>query len=90
MSTYLKPTLYSKRGLQNQWVNIIYQSHDLICGCNKPIDHLNDVINQQKCLHLDAIGGPTTTNQNGDADDFPLDEGDLQQLFEKEEEEQKR
>lgn len=85
MSDYIKPSLYTGRALENQWKNNIFSSHDLFCGCPKPFDHLKHLINEE-CRHLD------TTKENGDhdkedtaADDFHLDAGDLEQLFDAEE-----
>lgn len=80
MSKFMKEPLYNKRGLQNQWINLIYQSHDLICGCNKPIDHLKDIIEQQQCRPSDA---ETTIAAGGTGEDPEptFDAGDLERLF---------
>lgn len=32
-------TNFTPRQLQLQWVNNIVQTHDLICNCNKPLEH---------------------------------------------------
>lgn len=82
MSKYYKPTIYNSKGLQNQWINCIFQSHDIICSCNKPIEHLTDLINNQKCQHsteettTEETGGDTLKEETG------FDEGDLEKLFE--------
>lgn len=88
MSKFYQPPLYNTRGQQHQWINLIFQSHDIICGCNKPIDHLEDLIKQQKCHSTtennstDDAGGITLKDETG------FDEGDLEKLFENTEEEQ--
>lgn len=84
MSKFQQEPLYNKRGLQNQWINLIYQSHDLICGCNQPIDHLQDIINQQKCLPSTAAA--TATEDGGTTKDpeLTIDDGDLERLFSEE------
>ncbi len=83
MSKFQKPCLYEGRQLDNQWMNLIYTSHDLYCGCLKPIKHLEDIVNQQKCRSTKDIGTNTPTKEeDGDEDDFNIDEGDLNKLFE--------
>lgn len=80
MSSYLKPVLYSGRGLENQWKNIIFQSHDLMCGCPKPLDHLKHLLQQESCLHFKE----TTTEETGGTtanDELGIDAGDLENLF---------
>lgn len=80
MSKFFKPPVYSKKALENQWINFIYQSHDLICGCPEPIHHLKHILKDKWPRTADA--GTSTDPQNGDAeDDFPLNAGDLDQLF---------
>lgn len=81
MSKFQKPSVYSKRGQDNQWINLIYNSHDLYCGCNTPIDHLEDILKNQKCHH--TTNAATTTEDGGTTKDHDLiiDEGDLENLF---------
>lgn len=81
MSTYLKPSLYSKRGQENQLLNIIYQSHDLTCGCKTPREHLLHLIQREEC-HLTTTTGEETT-QDGDVEDL-LDDGVLEKIFDQE------
>lgn len=82
MSKFYKPTIYNKTSINHAWVNVIYSTHDLICGCEDPIAHLNDIVNKQKCLPSTATTttgettGIITEEENG------FDEGDLQKLFE--------
>lgn len=85
MSKFLVPPIYNGRGLENQWLNNTVQAHDCICGCNKPFEHLQYLIDQQKCHHSTEDGtfikettGTTHTNED------ILDDVDLEKLFEQE------
>lgn len=86
MSDYLTPALYQKRALELQWMNNIVSSHDLMCGCNKPIQHLEhclDKFSYKECRSTTAIGYP----DGGEGDhhgeeDLHIEEGDLDKLFE--------
>lgn len=46
MSKCFKNPVYTPTALENQWMNNIFQSHDLFCGCNKPIVHLLTILNK--------------------------------------------
>lgn len=81
MSKHFKPCLYKNKALENQWINTIVGGHDLWCGCCKPFDHLKDILARDKWLHTKDASTETTHTENGDADDFTLDDGDLEQLF---------
>lgn len=80
MTSKLTPALYRGRSLEQQWLNNIYGSHDLFCGCPDPIKHLQEILkprNQQLCL-------PGPSEQDGgekDQEDIGLEEGDLDLLF---------
>lgn len=88
MSKFLKPCLYSGKGVEGQWINNICGSHDLFCGCCNPFDHLKDILKRQTWHPTRDIG---TTTDNGDDPDFPtIDEGDLAKLFEAADEENER
>lgn len=89
MSDYIKPALYKGRALNNQWINLIWQSHDLFCGCPDPLDHLHKILPKQKC-HSTEITTPTTTNDGEDGEDFHLSAGDLERLFDAEKEDNER
>lgn len=83
MSSYLTPSLYSKNGLENQWVNSIWNTHDLICGCNNCFKHLFDILqkkNNLPCLPSTSTDDAGTQTETGGDDAF--DEGDLDRLFE--------
>lgn len=84
MSKCMKPCLYTGKALENQWRNCIYNSHDLWCGCNNPIQHLKEIEKRDKWLHT-KDASTSTRDDHGEDDDFPLTEGDLDQLFEEEE-----
>lgn len=47
MSFYYKPPIYGPRGLEKQWYNNIFHSHDLFCGCDSTIHHLLSLIASQ-------------------------------------------
>lgn len=47
MSLSWQPTKYGPKGLENKWINSIYENHDHICGCNDTIHHLIEVLNRQ-------------------------------------------
>nr|UHS18394.1 MAG: hypothetical protein [Betatorquevirus sp.] len=78
MSKYLREPCYRNRQLENKWINVIFESHDLICGCNTPIDHLNHIIDEQRCPPSTAKDGEKTT---GKAEEEPFTDGDLERLF---------
>lgn len=80
MSSYLKPCLYKGKAVEQQWINGIYNSHDLFCGCNDPIQHLAAILKpKQLCL-------PSTSTEEdpgkdgGDAVE-DLEPGVLETLF---------
>ena len=80
MSKLWQPTEYGPRGMEIQWMNNIVTTHSLFCSCEKPWDHLNDILSQQK-IRCQFIGETaTTTGADGDLDAFI--EGDLEKLFE--------
>lgn len=88
MSKQLQHTKYLGKHLENQWVNNIFSSHDLMCGCNDTIKHLLIVLNRQgkapkpeedisniKCL----ITGEKEDTGITEEDHFG--DGELEQLF---------
>nr|BAA86947.1 unnamed protein product [TTV-like mini virus] len=82
MSSFLTPSVYSKNGLENQWMNTIFNTHDLMCGCNDTIKHLFAILKrkgEQLCLPSTTEDAGTQTG--GDAQDYDLEEGDLDALF---------
>lgn len=82
MSNYLTPCLYTGKAIENQWVNGIYSSHDLFCGCNSPIKHLAAILQtKQLCLPSPTTAEGTTQTGQEDAVDT-LEPGDLDKLFE--------
>lgn len=78
MSKFLRDPCYRNRQLENKWINVIFESHDLICGCNTPIDHLNGIIEEQKCPRSTAEDTEKTT---GKEDEEPFTSEDLEKLF---------
>lgn len=87
MSSFIKPSIYKGRQLEDQWINSIWQTHALICSCEDPIDHLSKRLNLQikKPLCLPSTTGDdgATSQDGGDAVDQLL-EDELDKLFEEE------
>lgn len=92
MSNFKTPTIYGPRAQEIQWLNCIVTSHGLICGCDKPFDHLQDILknnHQAKCL----FGQEDTTGEKDHKttlEDTGFDEGDLERLFEEDGEEEEQ
>lgn len=93
MSKNFKHTYYNAKALENQLLNNIVGSHDLICGCPDPFVHLTNLIftkvkptkfttedkeNIKKCL---GIGTDPVIEDAGDAVDG-LTGQELEKLFE--------
>ena len=78
MSKFQQPALYKGRALDNQWINLIIGSHDLFCGCNKPIKHLQSIL-PKECHSSDQEN--TTEKDTTHGDDTGLEPGELEQLF---------
>lgn len=86
MSKFLTKPLYNGRALETQWMNSIFTSHDMICGCNKTIQHLKHLIEQQECHHS-TDGATSTEDPSTIKDGLDVDIGDLEKLFEHTDEE---
>lgn len=80
MTSFIKPSLYNGRGINNQWMNLIYTSHDLFCGCLHPIDHLKGILKEQQCPTTEKTTLKNSTKEDGE--DYHIDDGDLEKLFE--------
>lgn len=76
-----KNTHYGLRGLETNWVNIIFQTHDQFCGCDDTWKHL-DHIRQQQCHRSEEPTAGTST-EIAQEDGFGF--GDLELLFAEEE-----
>lgn len=84
MSSYLTPALYSNNGLENQWVNIVWNTHDIICGCNDCFKHLFEILKRKGSLPClpSTTEDAGTEDRNGDgAADAGLEDGELDRLF---------
>lgn len=81
MSKYMKLPDLTTKGLQREWINTVFQTHALICSCDHAIDHLNDLINQQKCHPSTAATGDTGKDP---VPEDGFDEGDLETIFKEE------
>lgn len=84
MSKFLQPRLYENRALENQLLNTIIGTHDLMCGCPKPLQHIQHLINQPLCLTTgeDITNAKDTTQE----EDIGFSTGDLEKLFENDDE----
>lgn len=56
MSKFQQPPVYSSKALQKQWINTIWGTHELICGCNNAIKHLFDLTKEEQCLSTKETG----------------------------------
>lgn len=82
---------YTKRELQLQWTNNIVQLHDLLCKCNKPLEHtIDNILHQEPNLRLEqstknliekclTSGAADSITHEEDAD--IIGDGDLEKLF---------
>lgn len=90
MSSLLKNPAYTPKQLELQWYNNIHHSHDLFCGCNKPILHLLHIINRKgnapkpekdiKNIQCLLTGEKEKTTE----DDDIFQPGELEELFKEE------
>lgn len=81
MSKFLREPLYTGRGKENQWLNIIFQSHDMICGCPSAQQHLKHLFEQQECRHFRDTETTEETGGTTEKDELGIDAGDLENLF---------
>lgn len=77
MSKFEKPK-YTGRALENELLNNIISSHDLCCGCEKPLIHINNLLKcrlSEEETTTTETGGPTKTEE------IDIDAEDLERLF---------
>lgn len=82
MSKFLKEPVYKGRAIEQQLLNATVNCHDLCCGCQQPLKHLKNIIDQQLCP-LSTIT-TTATDDHGvkeDKEDFDFEPGELEKLF---------
>jgi len=81
---------YTPKELQLQWINNIVHTHDLLCKCDKPLEHtIYGIVKQEPNLRLNQETKKllekclTSTESGGLAEDDidGLGEGDLEALF---------
>lgn len=89
MNNFQNPNL-GPRAQQIQWINIIFTSHDMICGCNDTWKHLKQLLedHQIKCHFGDTTVATTTNQDKENGDNF--DAGDLETLFKEDFDEEPR
>jgi hypothetical protein len=83
MSSYFKDSEYTAWQKETQWLNLCVQSHDLMCWCNNPWNHLLQSLLQrgsqfnlskksqriiQKCLTTTAENGTDPTPEEDTTD----------------------
>lgn len=88
MSDYIKPSHYSGRALNQQWINGIFTSHDLFCSCDKVIDHLKKAI-EETCPRSTEHDGTETTTTTAE-EETEITGEDLEKLFEENGEDDER
>lgn len=89
MSKLLRETNYTPKQLENNWINSIFHSHDLFCGCNNPTLHLITILNRggnapKPEPEIKNILCLITGKEDKDTeeDDLPFGPGELEKLFE--------
>lgn len=88
MSKLLQHPTFTGSALEGQWINTLHNTHDLFCGCNKPLQHLLTIYNKKGnapkpeeeiknilCL-ITGDKDSTTLEEDG------FEEGELEKLFE--------
>ncbi len=88
MSKQLQHSKYLGKNLENQWVNNIFSSHDLMCGCTDAIKHLLIILNRQGKApkpeeEIDNIKCLITGEKDDHGEDTEdiFGDGELEQLF---------
>lgn len=92
--SFWKPTKYGPDRRELHWLNLCVHSHDLMCGCDEPGDHLLLLLAKKsgylqikkealqtatKCL---TTGEEITYETTGEGeDDTGLEPGELDRLF---------
>lgn len=81
MSKYLQPTKYTKKQLENNWINSTIHGHDLFCGCDDPLKHLQYLLKKETCPLTTDAATSTETGGIKEKEENTFDEGDLELLF---------
>lgn len=88
MSTRIKPAKPTIREQNLKWMNFIVHAHDIICDCNKPLEHTAILIFQQEPelqftpIEKDIIKRCITADPGKeDGDDDVFGDGALEDLF---------
>lgn len=82
MSKLQQKPIYGDRAIQIQWMNLIFNSHGIVCGCDNPRQHLQDLLelDDKKCL-LSTTVTDGNADHHGDVDIDGFSAGDLEELF---------
>lgn len=96
MSLFWKPTPYGPHRRETEWVNLCITSHDMMCGCDHPGDHLLLAVAQRsgylkinkdnlekatKCLTSTTDHASSVAAGDHQEEEDPISTGDLEQLF---------
>ncbi|AZK35874.1 hypothetical protein ORF2 [Torque teno mini virus 10] len=86
MSSLMREPDLGPQALQLQWLNTIVTTHGLICSCEQPWKHLQQLLNTKngKWLYIgDGTDAATQTGkeENHIKEEDPIDEGILEELF---------
>lgn len=85
MNNLLENPKYGPKALEDQWINNIFSSHDLMCGCKDPILHLLDILNRKgkarKPLSDIKNAKCLITGEDQDGTEEDIAPGELEALF---------
>lgn len=94
MTSLLKKSPYSPRQQEKNWINLVFQSHDQICGCDDPWLHLLYLLNKEgnapkpisdvQNIKWLLIGKPAIAEDHTepDGEETGFYDGELEKLFE--------
>lgn len=79
----LVPVKTSAKNRRLDWINGIVHIHNLICGCEKPLEHtLEEIYTQEPLLHPFNKPCPGTGKDPHTTEEDVLGDADLERLFE--------
>lgn len=87
MSKQLQNVKYGPKQLETNWVNNIFHSHDLFCGCDNPLKHLIIILNKQgkapkpESEAKNILCLITGEGDSTDPEEEPFGDGELERLF---------
>ena len=78
MNSKLQTPKYGEKALKLQFTNSIVGIHDLICGCEKPLQHSRELLQEEENKNTTCL---STSAAVGDPTEDILDGGTLEDLF---------